>query len=573
MKRFTLLKTMLLLCALIVGSGSAWGAQTWDLTTADFASATNDLVTWTSVNIDFTVAKNGAGTNPNNYLGGLASDTETRFYKKNLLTFTPKNGATISSIVVTQTDTGTGISSGSAVKTNCAASRSDKTVTITPSNGTIACSVALNATTKIATIVVNYTGGSDKKDATIKFTNVESYIGVGDTYTNTLTNTQGLTVTYSNNSGDATATINSSTGEVTGVAVGKVSITASWAEQTIGTTTYVAGSKSYTLYVGNAVVEDAFDFTNYQKYGSTLPISTLTSSYVGNKGYVFTAGNVSITTGGTGYVCYYNVKANDASSNNYFALYENANMTISVPSGFVITRIVFTGKQNTNKMTFDSGAYATGAVSGSSTWEGNAQSVTATRGTGNVNLYTITVTYKAAVTITDAGYATLYSDKALDFTGTGITAYVAAVDGDNVTFNEITSAPAETGLLLKGEANTYNIPVTASPASVTSALEGTLTETTVPAGTFVLFKKDTKVGFFKTTAEEFTVGANTAWLPADVNSSRNFIGFDDETTGIEELKNSKTEELKSYYNLNGQRIANPSKGLYIVNGKKVIINK
>ena len=178
-----------------------------------------------------------------------------------------------------------------------------------------------------------------------------------------------------------------------------------------------------------------------------------------------------------------------------------------------------------------------------------------------------------SVSISDAGYATLYSASALDFTGTGITAYVAAVDGENVSFEEVTSAPAETGLLLKGDADTYSVPVTATPASVTSALVGTLTGTTVPEGTFVLFKKNEKVGFYKTTAEEFTVGANTAWLPADVNSSRNFIGFDDETTGIEELKNSKTEELKSYYNLNGQRVANPTKGLYIVNGKKVIINK
>jgi hypothetical protein len=44
-----------------------------------------------------------------------------------------------------------------------------------------------------------------------------------------------------------------------------------------------------------------------------------------------------------------------------------------------------------------------------------------------------------------------------------------------------------------------------------------------------------------------------------------------QTTGIEELKNSKIEELKSY-NLNGQRVMDSSrlpKGIYIVNGRKV----
>ena len=47
--------------------------------------------------------------------------------------------------------------------------------------------------------------------------------------------------------------------------------------------------------------------------------------------------------------------------------------------------------------------------------------------------------------------------------------------------------------------------------------------------------------------------------------------FGGETTGVQELKNSRIEELKCYYNLAGQRVDNPTKGLYIVNGKKVII--
>lgn len=46
--------------------------------------------------------------------------------------------------------------------------------------------------------------------------------------------------------------------------------------------------------------------------------------------------------------------------------------------------------------------------------------------------------------------------------------------------------------------------------------------------------------------------------------------FDDETTGISEV-NGKMEETRDYYNLSGQRVAQPTKGLYIVNGKKIII--
>jgi len=58
--------------------------------------------------------------------------------------------------------------------------------------------------------------------------------------------------------------------------------------------------------------------------------------------------------------------------------------------------------------------------------------------------------------------------------------------------------------------------------------------------------------------------------------------IDGETTGVQELRNPRIEELKSYYDLQGRRVAQPTsratlspsglrKGLYIVDGKKVVI--
>ena len=48
------------------------------------------------------------------------------------------------------------------------------------------------------------------------------------------------------------------------------------------------------------------------------------------------------------------------------------------------------------------------------------------------------------------------------------------------------------------------------------------------------------------------------------------MSFDEgEVTAIETVKAEKANN--EYYNLAGQRVANPTKGLYIVNGKKVII--
>ena len=97
---------------------------------------------------------------------------------------------------------------------------------------------------------------------------------------------------------------------------------------------------------------------------------------------------------------------------------------------------------------------------------------------------------------------------------------------------------------------------------------------------YVLANGTNGVGFYLLKDGYVHEGKAYLQIPPSANV-RQFIGFgdDSETTGIEELKdgriegwnNSSTEELKSYYNLNGQRVANPSKGLYIVNGKKVVI--
>ena len=56
-----------------------------------------------------------------------------------------------------------------------------------------------------------------------------------------------------------------------------------------------------------------------------------------------------------------------------------------------------------------------------------------------------------------------------------------------------------------------------------------------------------------------------------VSSARIAIGFDDETTGIKNLTPVLSEGEGAVYNLQGRRVAQPTKGLYIVNGKKVVV--
>lgn len=57
-------------------------------------------------------------------------------------------------------------------------------------------------------------------------------------------------------------------------------------------------------------------------------------------------------------------------------------------------------------------------------------------------------------------------------------------------------------------------------------------------------------------------------VPANAGAS---LFIDGEATGISEIEEMRNVENETFYNLKGQRVAQPGKGLYIVNGKKVII--
>ena len=176
-------------------------------------------------------------------------------------------------------------------------------------------------------------------------------------------------------------------------------------------------------------------------------------------------------------------------------------------------------------------------------------------------------------TITAAGYATYCSPYTLNFENTGLTAYIAQKNGETIEFTQVNQVPANTGVLLKGDEGSYNIPVIASAATVDNVLVGVTVDTSIEADNFVLMNGTEGVGFYKTT-KAFTVGANTAYLPASVAEGRTFIGFDDDaqTTGIQTVNSEKITMNGAIYNLNGQRVEKATKGLYIVNGKKTVKN-
>lgn len=188
-----------------------------------------------------------------------------------------------------------------------------------------------------------------------------------------------------------------------------------------------------------------------------------------------------------------------------------------------------------------------------------------------------------AVSIGSAKYATFCDEVARDFSASGITVYAAAATASSVEFDEVTDGivPANTGVVLFSETTKADvaIPVATSAASYdfsSNEMIGVNEKTMVAyAGegskkNFILANGTSGVGFYKAKDTGANLAAHKAYLStATAASARDFLGFGDETTGMEKVEAAK-QNAGVYFNLAGQRVVNPTKGLYIVNGKKVI---
>lgn len=184
----------------------------------------------------------------------------------------------------------------------------------------------------------------------------------------------------------------------------------------------------------------------------------------------------------------------------------------------------------------------------------------------------LSVTYPVIAVSPTKEFTTYCSTSPLNFTAVdGLEAYVVTGSTNTtITLAKVTDVPASTGLILKktGSAASYNVPVgTATTLAETNKLVGVTTATTFNAGDYILSNGT----FIKGTAG--TLAANKAYLPAsNIDTSANILSLDfGGTTDIANLKAVNTLENGKFYNLAGQEVAQPQKGLYIVNGKKVII--
>lgn len=204
--------------------------------------------------------------------------------------------------------------------------------------------------------------------------------------------------------------------------------------------------------------------------------------------------------------------------------------------------------------------------------------------------------YTHTVSVTDAGWATLYLGYNAEIPE-GVTAYaVSSVDAESATLEEVKNVlPANTAVLLNAAEGNYNFDFTAETAEVANnVLRGTVFNTAIAEDIYVLGNGTAGVGFYKAmknmnvdTSDDIVEGegeeavttpvndavlnnAFKAYLPANGVATQalrfNFGG----TTAIESVVNGINANV-AIYDLSGRRVEKATKGIYIVNGKKMIV--
>ena len=205
----------------------------------------------------------------------------------------------------------------------------------------------------------------------------------------------------------------------------------------------------------------------------------------------------------------------------------------------------------------------------------------------SITVYQLVEETSEDVTLTAAGMATYVSTHDLDYGNVeGLKAYRAKFDGYEITFTSVTQVPANQGVLLKAAeeltastiytvpfaaetvtpwADDYNDFIPGAGANVPSVAEGHYN--------YILNNVGGVVGFYR--ANNKKVATNRAYLstmtPPPSTAEAFGLIFEDETTGVGSLIPALSESEVVVYDLQGRRVIQPTKGLYIVGGHKIIL--
>lgn len=181
------------------------------------------------------------------------------------------------------------------------------------------------------------------------------------------------------------------------------------------------------------------------------------------------------------------------------------------------------------------------------------------------------------VSVSDAGfatYATKYNVEVPNDKNVKVMTVKVNDDNSTITLNDVPAGkviPANTGILVKAAKGDYNFVVTSDEGkelennSLVAAKEAVTSD---GATFFALTKMDTKVGF-AVVNNGVKIPAGKAYLKVPAATTAKFFSLDGEATGINSVKTAKADG--AYYTLEGVKTTKPVKGLYIHNGKKIVV--
>lgn len=191
--------------------------------------------------------------------------------------------------------------------------------------------------------------------------------------------------------------------------------------------------------------------------------------------------------------------------------------------------------------------------------------------------------------VTAAEHATLFLDFDTDIPE-GVEVYTAnGTDGNCLKMQQVTGVlPANTGVMVKAPAGTYTFTESDSTANAIedNLLLGSVEDTIITPGEdtkcYVLSMQDGIVGMYGVALSDgsFKNNANKAYLAlgtdagdgAETPGVERSNGYYFDFSGITAIDAVQTEDNDNvYYDLSGRVVENPACGIYILNGKKVLV--
>ena len=188
----------------------------------------------------------------------------------------------------------------------------------------------------------------------------------------------------------------------------------------------------------------------------------------------------------------------------------------------------------------------------------------------------IVETEKPVITIntTAAGYGTTMLPFAVTSIPEGVKVYsCATVDGDVLTLTEVDAIEANKPYIIEG-AWSEDLTGDAQGVALTytdGLLTGVYAAQSAPNESYVLQKNGGKVGFYQVDEAVGlpTVGANRAYLTAPAGGEVKVFFLGTDADAIRAIEAEEGNDV--IYNLAGQRVSKAQKGIFIKNGKKVVV--